>query len=138
MGIVFQTNSDKNLISYKKLVLSSICLLPITALISTPAYAQLVNTATVTGTPDAGTLTDADATESVEIYEPIVATSESFPVVNGTDGGVTTSVLASDMLNGVAVDPADVTLTVGASDPCLLYTSPSPRDATLSRMPSSA
>ena len=24
------------------------------------------------------------------------------------------------------------------SDPCLLYTSPSPRDATLSRMPSSA
>ena len=25
-----------------------------------------------------------------------------------------------------------------ASDPCLLYTSPSPRDATLSRMPSSA
>ena len=37
--------------------------------------------------------------------------------MNGTDGGVTTSVLASDMLNGVAVDPADVTLTVGASDP---------------------
>ena len=26
----------------------------------------------------------------------------------------------------------------GRSDPCLLYTSPSPRDATLSRMPSSA
>ena len=27
---------------------------------------------------------------------------------------------------------------VGKPDPCLLYTSPSPRDATLSRMPSSA
>ena len=26
----------------------------------------------------------------------------------------------------------------GQSNPCLLYTSPSPRDATLSRMPSSA
>ena len=29
-------------------------------------------------------------------------------------------------------------LELGGSDPCLLYTSPSPRDATLSRMPSSA
>ena len=27
---------------------------------------------------------------------------------------------------------------VSSGDPCLLYTSPSPRDATLSRMPSSA
>lgn len=40
MGIVFQSNSDNNITSYKKLVLSSICLLPITALISTPAHAQ--------------------------------------------------------------------------------------------------
>ena len=30
------------------------------------------------------------------------------------------------------------TLTVSSTDTCLLYTSPSPRDATLSRMPSSA
>ena len=29
-------------------------------------------------------------------------------------------------------------ITIGQSIPCLLYTSPSPRDATLSRMPSSA
>ena len=39
-------------------------------------------------------------------------------------------------------DPAQVTVTlIDVSDkynPCLLYTSPSPRDATLSRMPSSA
>ena len=28
--------------------------------------------------------------------------------------------------------------TVAINNPCLLYTSPSPRDATLSRMPSSA
>ena len=36
---------------------------------------------------------------------------------------------------------ADVAFVIGANDvtnPCLLYTSPSPRDATLSRMPSSA
>ncbi len=48
---------------------------------------------------------------------PIAAAPESFPVINGADGGVTTSVLASDMLNGQPVDPADVTLTVGSSDP---------------------
>ena len=141
--------------SYKKLILSSICALPLAALLSTPAYAQLVNTATVTGLPDAGTLTNAQATESVAIFEQIEAVAETFPVVSGVDGGVTTSVLASDMLNGAPVDPADITLTVGASDPeltldpdtglitvaagtpagiytveytCLLYTSPSPRD----------
>ena len=32
----------------------------------------------------------------------------------------------------------DHALRVGSNDDCLLYTSPSPRDATLSRMPSSA
>ena len=32
----------------------------------------------------------------------------------------------------------DQLLTLLPSSPCLLYTSPSPRDATLSRMPSSA
>ena len=33
---------------------------------------------------------------------------------------------------------ADESYYLGGSLPCLLYTSPSPRDATLSRMPSSA
>ena len=40
-----------------------------------------------------------------------------------------------------AADEADVAQVEGADikiDDCLLYTSPSPRDATLSRMPSSA
>ncbi len=50
---------------------------------------------------------------------PIAAAPEVFPAINGTDGGVTTSVLASDTLNGVPVDPNAVTLTVGASDPQL-------------------
>ncbi len=48
---------------------------------------------------------------------PIDALPEPFPPINGTDGGVTTSVLASDVLNGAPVDPNDVTITVGASDP---------------------
>ena len=34
--------------------------------------------------------------------------------------------------------PEDVSVPDAGDDPCLLYTSPSPRDATLSRMPSSA
>ena len=41
----------------------------------------------------------------------------------------------------VVVDPSSAMLLEGASldyKDCLLYTSPSPRDATLSRMPSSA
>ena len=33
---------------------------------------------------------------------------------------------------------ADLGMLIARTDPCLLYTSPSPRDATLSRMPSSA
>ena len=38
----------------------------------------------------------------------------------------------------VACDPALVALAIEASGGCLLYTSPSPRDGLLSRMPSSA
>ena len=60
----------------------------------------------------------ASVIETVVVSVPeIEAEPESFPAINGADGGVTSSVLASDTLNGVAVDPADVTLTVGASDP---------------------
>ena len=36
------------------------------------------------------------------------------------------------------VDTINPVVTVTGDNPCLLYTSPSPRDATLSRMPSSA
>ena len=46
--------------------------------------------------------------------------------------------------NGIKINDGDVVFDVGANvgvfgiRACLLYTSPSPRDATLSRMPSSA
>jgi len=43
----------------------------------------------------------------------IEAEAETFPAINGADGGTTTSILASDMLNGEVVDPADITLTAG-------------------------
>jgi len=66
MSYIFNINVKTSLPTYKKLVLSSICLLPIMALTATPAHAQLVNTATVAGTPDAGVLDDETATESVD------------------------------------------------------------------------
>ena len=49
-----------------------------------------------------------------------------------------------DLLNGISTELMNLTEIVRTSLPvqdlfsCLLYTSPSPRDATLSRMPSSA
>ena len=85
MKNILPIQQKEDLGSFRNLILSSICLVPIAALSSTPAHAQLVNTATVTGTPDAGTLTDATATESVDIYEPIDAQPESFPAIKFTE-----------------------------------------------------
>jgi uncharacterized repeat protein (TIGR01451 family)/fimbrial isopeptide formation D2 family protein len=62
------------------------------------------------------TTTETVTVETAEIQ----AIPEVYPVINGKDGGVTTTVLASDTLNGVAVVPADVTITVDASDPNLI------------------
>ncbi|MFZ2753339.1 MAG: OmpA family protein, partial [Lysobacteraceae bacterium] len=56
------------------------------------------DTATITVTVDAA---------------PIDAVDDAFPPVNGVGGGSTASVLVNDTLNGVAVNPADVTLTPG-------------------------
>ena len=55
------------------------------------------------------------------------------PVTDKYTGHVATSVA----LAGPEVIEAAITAAV-AAESCLLYTSPSPRDATLSRMPSSA
>ena len=51
-----------------------------------------------------------------------------------TKDGTTAQVFTLTSASGVAVDVS----SYGACITCLLYTSPSPRDATLSRMPSSA
>ena len=82
-------------------------------------------------------------------------TSHSF-TVTATDGVTTISQTFTLTVDNAAINTLAVTLansgaalaessssgtSVGSSsinNPCLLYTSPSPRDATLSRMPSSA
>ena len=59
-----------------------------------------------------------------------------------TFSGETANIVSSGVLQNVQVfgDQVDIGLLVSnpALQACLLYTSPSPRDATLSRMPSSA
>ena len=60
-------------------------------------------------------------------------------VVDDEDATWGTVDIAPLQLHGIQlVAPELVPLTLEAVDGCLLYTSPSPRDATLSRMPSSA
>ena len=54
--------------------------------------------------------------------------------------GVLSRSVASGLLEVTTYNPRDYTVDAHRTvdDSCLLYTSPSPRDATLSRMPSSA
>ena len=63
-----------------------------------------------------------------------VSTNDSFNTSALTDNGTGayTVSIANDMAND------DYVATFNASPTCLLYTSPSPRDGLLSRMPSSA
>ena len=75
------------------------------------------------------------------VYEPIPIR----PVVHYMMGGVDTDINGATELPGLyaAGETACVSINganrLGSNSPtCLLYTSPSPRDATLSRMPSSA
>ena len=70
----------------------------------------------VLGGPDCSDPT-TQALHTIVDLPLVEAETESFAPINGTNGGVTGSVLASDTINGAAVNPADVTLTVGASDP---------------------
>ena len=79
--------------------------------------------------PAATVLLVRDARDGVEVFLVERASKANF-------GG-------AFVFPGGKVDPEDgldqmESITTGASDACLLYTSPSPRDGLLSRMPSSA
>ena len=67
---------------------------------------------------------------SEEEYKGIIKNSIPGP---GACGGMYTANTMSS-----AIEALGMSLPFSSSNPCLLYTSPSPRDATLSRMPSSA
>jgi len=52
-------------------------------------------------------------TETVTVSPPVIdAIAETFSAIEGATGGTTSSILDSDTLNSVIVDPADVTLTI--------------------------
>ena len=81
--------------------------------------------------------------EQAEVYDAII-------VGSGAGGGMAANILSENGLRVAVVeagpffDPKDPSTMTQMKNPwesprsCLLYTSPSPRDATLSRMPSSA
>ena len=76
--------------------------------------------------------------------DPSTATSDILPValsvhfVIQQHGGAIASVLAGVLTAVTMAGPLGCVLPPNLLYSCLLYTSPSPRDATLSRMPSSA
>ena len=74
------------------------------------------------------------ASEVIEIflkYGISNSKDESKYEISELDGITNTSYI-------VVLDNEKYVLRIPGDNPCLLYTSPSPRDATLSRMPSSA
>jgi len=99
--------------SIKKLALASASFIPLSiGLAAAPAHAQIVNTATVTGTPDSGTLDDVEATESVTVALPIDAVNDSETTTEGEDGVTDIlNVLDDDTLNSLGVSTTEVTIT---------------------------
>ena len=82
-------------------------------LFAAPANAQVVNEATVTGTPDAGTLSGTlQAEESVTVALPIVAADDSANGINGVAGqNAVVNVLNGDTLAGNPVATDDVSIS---------------------------
>ena len=76
-----------------------------------------------TGSPETAAALDA--------ADPLAAVRHEFHIPPGADGSPQTYLVG----NSLGAVP---TKTASYVQACLLYTSPSPRDATLSRMPSSA
>ena len=100
--------------SFKKMTLASVAAAPLfMAFAPTAAHAQIVNTATVTGTPDSGGTVEAEAMESVTVALPIDAVNDTATGVNGATGDPDVlNVLDDDSLNSLGVTPSEVTITL--------------------------
>lgn len=108
-----QNQEFRSKLSYRKLALASVAIAPLyIGLAAVPAHAQIVNTATVTGTPDSGTLDPVEAMESVTVAVPIIAANDSVNNINGTLGqtGVL-NVLGGDTLDSNPAATGTVTIT---------------------------
>ena len=71
-------------------------------------------------------------------FEPSTRTQGSFELAGKRLGADVMSMNINNSAIKKGETLIDTAMTLNAMHPCLLYTSPSPRDATLSRMPSSA
>ena len=82
------------------------------------------------------------------VTKPSIASGDLFPIADATTGQLYKTTI-SDLGTAIGSGVSSVNGLVGAvvldtddiqelASPCLLYTSPSPRDGLLSRMPSSA
>ena len=114
------------------------------------AIASSTDTATATTTADTAGIDAGAGSEPTALLEFIVGQApdgwqETVPLTEPLTPGIRYTVSTSP--DGQSVDFATPDLQAGLLwdgtgviqfNPCLLYTSPSPRDATLSRMPSSA
>ena len=95
---------------------------------------------------DASEITISDTIKIDTIAEKTSAAGVTIDGVNIKDGlvdGVDVSTLSADtnglvLINKTTVSSQNYPTVDNVFSSCLLYTSPSPRDATLSRMPSSA
>ena len=100
---------------------------------------RVLATFTVTSLADdgPGTFRRAVETSNVQLGEDTIEFASDLS--GGTISLSSGEVVVDGSLIITAADLAQpITISAAASDPCLLYTSPSPRDLSTSRMPSSA
>ena len=98
-----------------------------------PVVHTSIGSGTVLATPGSPNVASGVATPTLSIDDVTVNESDGTADFTVTLSGSATAAVTVDYAT------ADGTATAGADyTACLLYTSPSPRDATLSRMPSSA
>ena len=129
-----------------------VTLLGADACVGTPVDISLVNaldSSTVAGLDDL--IWIVNGTDTINMTTTI-GTLDQIPTEAGlspvwTDGGLFTMQAIGSTSTGCALINESITveifgveqaMIIGDNNTCLLYTSPSPRDATLSRMPSSA
>ncbi len=101
-------------LSLKARTLGSIALAPLClGLLAQPVWANIVNDAVATGTPDQGVLEDALASESVGVALPITPAPDTATSSNGAEGvPALLNVFDNDTLDGTPATPANTTITL--------------------------
>ena len=104
-------------------------------------FGRAVGAGTVSVTASTTLAATAGDAVSVDVDALTASSGRAFDVSAGETVSVQAATVSVEATASAEVSSDRVTMVSGAVDVfngCLLYTSPSPRDATLSRMPSSA